>query len=199
VRVADSFCWSETDLKRTASTIGFEMPTKRIKHLIAIALLAALVAFAAVTLTSGAEPDPDPAKQRVAKQRVAIVSKGVENASGSGEFVLTPLDAGDLTRDSGTTSSVWSERIAIRAGQRIAIDDGVETLKGTRGTLRTHFRIEWVDAGNGYHVAISTWKVVRGTGQYAQIAGGGRGGLMWLDRGPGPWSGRSEGFLTLPS
>jgi hypothetical protein len=102
-------------------------------------------------------------------------------------------------RDSGTTSSVWSERIVMRAGQRIAIDDGVETLKGKRGSVRTRFRIEWVDAGNGYHVASSTWKVVRGTGRYAQIAGGGRGGGMWLERGKGPWSGRSEGFLTLPS
>jgi hypothetical protein len=177
--------------------IGF-MFTRRVQHLIAIALLAALVALAAVALTSGAEPEQDAAKQRVAKQRVAIVSGGVESTSGAGEFVLTPLEAGALKRDSGTTTSVWSERIVMRDGQRIAIDQGVETFEGRRGTLRTRFRIEWVEAGNGYHVATSTWKLVRGTGQYAQIAGGGRGGVMWrdLERGPGPWSGRSEGFLT---
>jgi len=175
--------------------------TKRVKHLIAIALLAALVGLAAVALTSGAEPEPDAAKQRVANQRVAIVSKGVENPSGSGDFVLTPLEAGALKRDSGTTSSVWSERVVMRDGQRVAIDHGVETFEGKRGTLRTRFRIEWVEAGNGYHVATSTWKVVGGTGRYAQIAGGGRGGTMWrdLDRGPGRWSGRSEGFLAPQS
>ena len=55
---------------------------------------------------------------------------------------------------------------------------------------------EYVDGGNGYHVGIGTWKVVRGTGQYAQITGGGRSGTVWLDRGP--WSFRSEGFLILP-
>jgi hypothetical protein len=176
------------------------MPTKRIRQLIAIAGLAAvLVALAAITLGSGAEPDPDPAKQGVTKQRVAIVSKGVTNTSGAGEFVLTPLEDGALMRDAGTTSSTWSERVVMRAGQRIAIDEGTETLEGRRGSLKTRFRIEWVEAGNGYHVSTSAWKVVRGTGQYARIAGGGRGGGMWLDRGRGPWSGRYEGFLTHPS
>ena len=174
------------------------MSTNRVKHLIAIGLLAALVALAAVTLTSGAEPDPDVAKQRVAKQRVAIVSKGMANAAGAGEFVLAPLEDGALARDSGTTSATWSERVVMREGQRVAIDDGVETFEGKRGSLSTRFRIEWVEAGNGYHVATSTWRVVRGTGQYAEIGGRGRGGSMWLDRGAGPWSGRSEGILTLP-
>ena len=42
--------------------IGF-MFTRRVQHLIAIALLAALVALAAVALTSGAEPEQDAAKQ----------------------------------------------------------------------------------------------------------------------------------------
>lgn len=57
-------------------------------------------------------------------------------------------------------------------------------------------RIEYVAAANGYHVGTGTWKVVPGTGQCAQITGGGRRGDVYLDRGP--WSGRNEGFLTLP-
>ena len=48
----------------------------------------------------------------------------------------------------------------------------------------TRHRTEYVDGGNGYHVGTGTWKVVRGTGQYAQIAGGGRSGTVWLDRRP---------------
>jgi hypothetical protein len=177
-----------------------EMPSNRIKYLIAIAgVVAVLVALAAVTLTSGAAPDPDTAKKPAAKQRVAIVTKGVDNASGSGDFVLTPLDGGAVTRDSGTDSAVWSDRDVMRDGQSVSITDGVETLEGKRGSLKVRFRIEWVEAGNGYHVGTGTWKVVRGTGQYAQLAGGGRGGHTWLDRGRGPWSGRNEGFLTLPS
>ena len=175
------------------------MPTRRIKHLMAIAVLAAVVALAVVALTSGAEPDSDPGKKRMAIQRVAIVSEGVENPSGAGEFALRPLDGGAVRRDSGTVSATWSERVVRRAGQRVAIDTGVETLKGKRGSLRTRFRIEWVEAGNGYFVGDGTWRVVRGTGQYAEIAGGGRGGHVWLDRGRGPWSGRLEGVLSVPS
>ena len=157
---------------------------------------AVLVAFAAaVTLTSIAAAGPD-----AAKQRVAIMTKGVANASGPAEFVLTPLRAGALKRDSGSTGvggSLPTARVAIRDGQRVAIYDPIiEKLEGRRGTLVLRSRIEYVDAGNGYHVGTGTWKVVRGTGQYARITGGGRRGDVYLDRGP--WSGRNEGFLTLP-
>src|SRR6266705_1861045 len=68
--------------------------------------------------------------------------------------------------------------------------------KGKAGSLVIRYRTEYVDAGNGYHVGTGTWKVVRGTGQYAGITGGGRSGAVTLDRGP--WSSRAEGFLTLP-
>jgi hypothetical protein len=113
---------------------------------------------------------------------------------------MSPLQAGALKRDSGTTrvaGSLPPERVVMREGQRVAIYDPiVETLKGKRGSLVIRSRIEYVDAGNGYYVGTGAWKVVRGTGQYAEIAGGGRRGDVYLDRGP--WSGRNEGFLTLP-
>lgn len=155
-----------------------------------------LVVFAsAVTLTSGAAAGPD-----AAKQRVAIMTKGAANASSPAVFVLTPLQAGALKRDSGTTrvqGSLPPERVVMRGGQRVAIyDPVVETLTGERGSLVIRSRIEYVAAANGYHVGTGTWKVVRGTGKYAQITGGGRRGDVYLDRGP--WSGRNEGFLTLP-
>jgi hypothetical protein len=154
-------------------------------------ILLALVA--AVTLTSVAAAGPD-----AAKQRVAIMTKGVANTPSPARFVLTPLQAGAFKRDSGTTgASQPHERVVMRAGQRVSIYDAiVETLKGKRGTLVIRSRIEYVDAGNGYHVGTGTWKVVRGTGQYAGVAGGGRRGDVWLDRGP--WSGNNEGFLTRP-
>jgi hypothetical protein len=159
------------------------------------ALLALVVALAAVTLTSVAAAGPD-----AAKQRVALMTKGMANASSPAVFVLTPLQAGALKRDSGTTGvegSLPPERVVVREGQRVAIYDPiVETLKGKRGSLVIRSRIEYVDAGNGYHVGTGTWKVVRGTGQYAQVTGGGRRGDVYLDRGP--WSGRNEGFLNHP-
>ncbi len=56
----------------------------------------------------------------------------------------------------------------LRKGQRVAITDGVETLVGERGTLKLRFRIPWVEAGVGFTSGTGTWKVVRGTGQYAR-------------------------------
>jgi hypothetical protein len=150
-----------------------------------------VVLAAAVTLTSVAAAGSD-----AAKQRVAITSQAAKTTEVS-PFVLTPLQAGPLKRDSGTlTGAIPSERVVMRAGQRVSIYEGVATLKGKRGSLVTRYRSEYVDGGNGYHVGTGTWKVVRGTGQYARITGGGRSGHVWLDRGP--WSSRDEGFLIVP-
>lgn len=145
----------------------------------------------ALTATSVAAAGP-----MAAKQRVAIVSYGTEANPNAARFLLTPLQSGALRRDSGTGSAVLSkEHVVMREGQTIAIYDSVlETFRGKRGTLVIRSRIEWVDAGSGYHIGTGTWKVVRGTGQYARAAGGGRRGDVYLDSGP--WSGRNEGYLT---
>jgi hypothetical protein len=148
--------------------------------------------IAAVAVTSVAAAGPI-----AAKQRVAIVSYGAEANPKAARFVLTPLQAGALRRDSGTGSAVLgNERVVMREGQTVAIYDSVvETFNGKQGTVVIRSRIEWVEAGSGYHIGTGTWKVVRGTGQYANAAGGGRRGDVYLNTGP--WSGRSEGFLTL--
>lgn len=153
---------------------------------------AVLVALATVTLTSAAAAGPD-----AERQRVAIVTSGVEASPNAARFVLTPLQSGRLKRDSGTGSAALTdERLVMREGQRVAIYDSVvETFRGKRGTLVIRSRIEYVAAGSGYHVGTGTWKVVRGTGQYAQLAGGGRRGDVYLESGP--WSGRNEGFVAL--
>lgn len=156
------------------------------------ALVAALAAVtAALTLSFGDEPRDS----KAARQRVAIVTQGVQDDPGSPMFDLVPLQAGVLERDTGTEKSSFTGRVAMRNGQRVVVTDGVETLQGDRGTLEVRFRIEWVGAGNGYRVGTGTWKVVRGTGRYADITGGGLRGDMWLKRGRGPWTGRAEGFL----
>jgi hypothetical protein len=146
--------------------------------------------IAAITTTSIAAAGPV-----AAKQRVAITANGVANPTSSGKFVLTPLQAGALQRDSGTeTSSLSSQRRILRDGQSVEIVSWVTTLEGKRGSLVIRVRIEQAEAGNGYDVGTGTWKVVRGTGRYAHVTGGGRTGNVWLDRGP--WSERREGFLT---
>jgi hypothetical protein len=153
-----------------------------------MAVLAAL--GAAVTLASVAAAGPE-----AAKQRVAITSNGVVNPTAFGKFVLTPLQAGALKRDTGTETSVLSERVVMRDGQQVTVQNYVTTRKGKRGGFVVRSRMEYVDAGNGYVAGTNTWKFVRGTGQYAQITGGGRGGDV-VDSGR--WTDRYEGFLTLP-
>jgi hypothetical protein len=161
-----------------------------------LAVLVALVA--AVTLTSVAAAGPD-----AARQRVAITTKGLPD----GQFVLTPLQTGALELDSGRTclarsikpcvtpSSLWpADRVVMRGGQSVDVYYGFWTFTGKRGSLTIRERSEWVDAGGAPPwAAIGIWKVVRGTGQYAGITGGGRSGHAGL--GP-KWTSRYEGFLT---
>ena len=163
------------------------------------AIFAALVA--SVTMASVAAAGPD-----AAKQRAAIDMKICWPGASKESFVITPLQTGPLKSDSGTISSTWlriTPREVMRDGQKVLIYNGaVTTLTGKRGTLTIRDRNEWVDVGidgNGDGekdgVGISTWKVVRGTGQYAGVVGKGRG----VHAGLGcPWYARYEGFLTTP-
>ena len=159
--------------------------------------VALVVLAAVVTLTSVAAAGPDAAKQRVAIN-IKIFPQGT--------FVLTPLQAGALKRDSGTIDGDWTRipgRTVMRDGQTVKIYNGaVATLTGKRGTLTIRDRNEWIDVSNentryGYPpgVGIGTWKVVRGTGQYGGVVGKGRNGHAGLGS---QWYARYEGYLTLP-
>jgi hypothetical protein len=159
------------------------------------ALLVALAA--AVTLTAVAAAGLEAAKQRVAINMKLYPQK---------TFVLTPLQAGPLKRDTGTirhTLLSISGHDVMRDGQSVTIyNGGVITLTGKLGTLAIRDRNEWVDLGQDSNrdgqsdgIGITTWKVVRGTGQYAGIVGTGRGGHVGLGS---PWYARYEGILSVP-
>ena len=139
-----------------------------------LAPLAVALAAAAITLTAVAAAGPVAAKQRIALQRTA----------GSDAVVLIPLTSGALGRDSGTiTACCWSQRFVMRDGQSIEINDPLLTFTLKQGSLVTRNRVEWIDIGNGYAVGNHTWKVVRGTGDYARLEGHGRGAVVELPNG----------------
>jgi len=157
------------------------------RHVVLFALAAA------VTLTSVAAAGPE-----AAKQRVAINIKNPDD----GTFVLTPLQAGTFNRDSGTVSLAYNDpTIVIREGQRINIYRNTYTLRGKRGSLSIRERAEFVSVSNekvpGFDftpgVGTGTWKVVGGTGAYAEVTGSGRSGMQGQ-----PSLVRQEGFLTRP-
>jgi hypothetical protein len=147
------------------------------------ALHAVLVALAAaVMLTSAAAAGRD-----AAKQRVAITAKVLP----TGAAVLTPLQKGALERDSGTFSEGRSSQ-----------GTEIRTFTGKRGNLVFRERVEWVRLGHDLNrdgfedrVALGTWNVVRGTGPYVGITGGGRSAHLGLGH---TWVARFGGILTLP-
>jgi hypothetical protein len=156
------------------------------------AVLGALAA--AVTLTSVAAAGPDAAKQRVA---ITVTMM-------SGKAVLEPLQKGALVRSAGTFAGNGSptHRTVMRDGQEIDIYTGRWKFTGKRGSLVFRERNEWVDLGQDLNrdgsedgIAVGTWTVVRGTGTYAGITGGGRSAHLGQGR---VWVMRYEGFLTRP-
>jgi hypothetical protein len=150
------------------------------RKLTAVAVLATI----AITLVAVAA-----AGQVAAKQRIAITVKH------GAPFVLTPLSAGALKPDTGTaTFCCWTQRSIVRNGQAIEINDPQMTLTGKRGTLVARNRIEFVDLPDGWAVFTGTWKVIRGTGDYAGLAGGGLGAGVSLANGN--TKAQFQGFLS---
>jgi hypothetical protein len=157
-----------------------------------------LVALAAsVTLVPVASAGP-----AANKQRVAISMKILPDST----FVFAPLQTGALKPDSGAITNVDSvlagagARTVVRSGLTVTIFPKVVwILKGKRGTLTIRERNEWVDIGNDANrdgspdgIGLGKWTIVRGTGQYAHLSGGGGSAHEGLGQ---IWFARQEGFL----
>jgi len=155
----------------------------------AVGLCLAVLA-AAATLTTVAAGEPVATKQRMA----------ISMKFHASTFVLHPIQQGALKLDWGTMTDDAPNapcRDVIRDGQKVNICNGSQwTLMAKRGTLTIRTPQEWVDPGSGgCGVAFGTWKVIRATGEYAGITGGGRSAY---DAHCKKWYARHEGFLTLP-
>ena len=153
------------------------------RRLTVIAVLAAMVA----TLTAVAAAGP------VAEKQLVAIRSTTKPANG---FVLTPLTAGALKSDTGTVSfCCWTQRFSMRNGLKVETTDPEMTLVGKRGTLVLRNRQEYLDVPGGYALFTGTWKVVRGTGDYARLSGGGRvAGVLFPNGDGGRW--QREGLLS---
>jgi len=159
--------------------------TARHPLLLALAALAALAGILVASAAAGSEA--------TTKQKVVI---GMKFHAGS--FVLSVSRPGPLKSDSGTTAEHASD-----AGCRGISHNGVKkqlctesrVLLGRRGTLTIRDELEWRDGGspNSCGVAFGTWSVVRGTGQYEGVTGG---GISAYDAHCQKWYAHHKGFLT---
>jgi hypothetical protein len=148
--------------------------------------LTAIAAFAAIAATLAAVAAAGP---QAAKQRVEIQVKD------GAPFVLTPLTPGPIRPDTGTaTFCCWTMRSTMRDGQAIDIGNPRWTLTGKLGTIVGRNQIGFVDIPDGLAVFTGTWKVIRGTGVYAGLSGGGRvAGVQFAN---GTAKAQFEGFLN---
>lgn len=136
----------------------------------AVALVALAAAFTAAAAGG----------TRSAAQRVRIEVKGADPYS----FVLKPISRGGVQPDFGqATFCCWDSWDVTRAGTKIEVTNPRVTLHGERRTLTIRERIEWVPLPDDWSVCAGTWKVVGGTGAYADLSGHGRIACSW---GPQP-------------
>ena len=148
-----------------------------------------LIAVAtAVTLASAAAAGPAPTKQRVQ----------IDTKYPGATFTLTALQGGALKPDSGThgckTEETKSE-VSLNGQQTWPWTCPALVFTGKHGTLVLRSQYAWIEAGGPYNIATGTWKIVRGTGQYARVTGGGRSahvGTLSTGRE------RFQGYLTSP-
>ena len=135
---------------------------------------------AAVTLTSVASANP-----YAAKQRVAITAKGLRTHRRSASSFSSPRCRPDPESRLGYGNLLRLKQARRDASGAARRDRELDHhLQGQARQLVIRVRLEQVDAGNGYREGTGTWKVVRGTGRYTQITGGGRVGNAWVDSGP---------------
>jgi hypothetical protein len=155
------------------------------KILVVAAVVAAVSTAAAGAVATRAKAEPAAVKQRV----VITVSHGTTLEP----FVLTSHSSGPLRHVRGTaTFCCWTIGTVVRDGQKLDIGNPKMTLAGKRGTIVTRNRIVWMTVPNGA-IYTGTWKVIRATGAYAGLTGGGlAAGVQSAD---GDVSARFTGFV----
>lgn len=115
------------------------------------------------------------ARPLASKQRIAI-DKKLAPPGDHGSFRLTARTKGTLGDDAGTWTyvEVYTSQ-GVRDGQAYTHTLGKSTFEGKRGSLVLRDDETAVEISPGLRsIGIGTWKVVKGTGAYKGVTGGGR-------------------------
>jgi hypothetical protein len=155
-------------------------------------LVLVAIAVASMVIPSSVSASPAASHQRVMLQ----MKHGF--GSPTGRFVFYALTEGSLELDSGRYTYAAVEKPPLtRKGQGIAVYVAAAVLSGKRGTFTLRWRGEFVGAGGGNTIGTGTWSIVRGTGAYVGVTGGGRlGCVVFTQRSDTTM--QLEGFLTAP-
>ena len=155
------------------------------------ALLA--VAFAA-TLVAGGTALAGSGSNAVRKQRIAI-DMVINTGNDTGTFTLSPLTPGSLEADKGTVAIPGvGFGTALRNGMKVMNFAMGQNLKGRHGAFGLPVRFDENEMQNGVDVQVGTWKIVKGTGAYSGVSGGGRYVAVQLSNGRRLV--RQEGWVT---
>ncbi len=137
-------------------------------------IVAAIVALAALSLAS-----PLAAADEAGKTPLKIAVKGqfektgLGDAVGSAKFTLLGASTADTDAGPATYRFSFGATTKSRAGQSFTPISGTNSLKGRHGRLVIRMSGQEFDPGEGYYVWTGTWSIVRGTGKYAGLKGGG--------------------------
>ncbi|MDX1389989.1 MAG: hypothetical protein R3344_12410 [Acidobacteriota bacterium] len=130
-----------------------------------------------------------------AKQRTSIELKQAP-FNVRGPFTVYPRGPGRVKFDTGTWtgSSPGPGSRGTRDGQDFEIVRGTDVLEGKRGTLTIRQSGRIYSAGHSTEAGLGTWSLIKGTGSYAGLKGGGR--WAWaLDEKENGYL-RYDGFLA---
>lgn len=154
----------------------------------------ALLAVAIVTALAGATAYAWSGQATVQRQRVAI--NMILNKNDTGSFTLYALTPGPLEADTGAVRIPgFGMGTVIRNGMKVLNFEMGQILKGRLGTFGLPVRFDEVEMQNGVRVHMGTWKIVKGTGAYSQIKGGGRYVAVRMSNGRRLV--RQEGWVTV--
>ena len=152
----------------------------------------AVVTVVAVVLAAAVSAIATAAKAAPASKQFVVIT--ISHGSVSEPFALTSHSSGPLRRVRGTASfCCWTVGSVVRDGQKFDKGNPEMTLTGRRGTIVTRNRIVWMTVPGGA-IYTGTWKVIRATGAYAGLTGGGLAAGAQL--ASGNVSARFTGFVS---